>query len=451
MNETGMALSLRGQAGYAMGMLGWSILTNIITVMLIYFYVPPNHANLPALAPQITVLGILSLLSLVVAGGRLVDAVTDPLIAFWSDRLRHPRGRRLPFMRVAIVPAVLFAVLFFTPLYGEEDIGNLWWLAAIQTGFYLFLTAYIIPYNALLPELATSPQAKVQLSAWLSFTFVMGVIVSSQTPAVADFFQELLNLADRQRAYQWAIGSLSVLAGVFMAVPLFVIDEQRHCRSVPIDVPLGQAMRQALSNRNFGIFIAADFAYFVSLTIISSGMLYFVSVLLNLPEAVGGQVMGTMVIVSLIFYPLVIRVAERLGKRPLMVVALLLLGTFLAGTFLLGKLPFGPRTQIFGFAVLCALPVAILGILPFAIIAEIAEADGRRTGQHKEALFFAVRNFTVKLGQTLGIMTFAILTLFGKDPGDDWGIRLAALFGGSLCIVAGVIFTRFREPKGSEN
>ena len=94
-------LSLREQIGYASGMLGWSILTNIITVMLIYFYLPPSNARLIPLVPQVAVLGILTTLSLVVAGGRLFDAVTDPLVAYMSDGSSHPQGRRLPFMRIA--------------------------------------------------------------------------------------------------------------------------------------------------------------------------------------------------------------------------------------------------------------------------------------------------------------------------------------------------------------
>ena len=95
-------LSLWRQLGYACGMLGWSIMTNIIAVMLIYFYIPPNNSGMGLLVPQVTVLGIFTLLSLIAASGRLLDAVTDPLIAFWSDRLHHPKGRRIPFMRAAM-------------------------------------------------------------------------------------------------------------------------------------------------------------------------------------------------------------------------------------------------------------------------------------------------------------------------------------------------------------
>lgn len=427
-------------------MLGWSIMINIIAVMLIYFYIPPNNSGMGQLIPQATVLGIFTLLSLIAASGRLIDAVTDPLIAFWSDRSHHPRGRRIPFMRVAVLPSVFFGILMFIPLEYRESYHNVWWLTAIQAAFYLSLTVYIIPYNALLPELAPGSAAKVRLSTWLSLAFVLGIILSSQTPALADLIQGAFRLSNRHAAFQLAIGSLYLLGGVFMLVPLFTIDEQRDCSGQPATVPLWKAFRHILTHRNFLVFIVADFSYFVSITIISSGMLYFVKVLLFLHEGIGGAVMGVMVLFSLLFYPLVVRLAGQVEKRKLMIWSLLCLGLAMMGLFFLGKMPLPPRVQIFGFALIVAIPTAFLGILPYALIAEIAEQDGSHTGQQKEAMFFAVRNFSTKLGQTVGIMAFAILTLLGKDPFDDLGIRLAAVFGGALCIVAGLIFTRFEEP-----
>ncbi|MCB9039440.1 MAG: MFS transporter [Lewinellaceae bacterium] len=442
-------LSLRRQLGYACGMLGWSIMINIIAVMLIYFYIPPSNSGMGQLIPQATFLGIFTLLSLIAASGRLLDAVTDPLIANWSDRFHHPKGRRIPFMKMAILPSVFFGILIFIPLEYQESYRNVWWLAAIQAGFYLSLTVYIIPYNALLPELAPGSAAKVRLSTWLSLAFVMGIILSSQTPALADLVQGAFKLSNRHAAFQLAIGSLYLLGGAFMLVPLFCINEQRDCYGQPATVPLGAAFRHILANRNFLVFIVADFSYFVSLTIISSGMLYFVKVLLFLNEGIGGVVMGVMVLFSLLFYPLVVRLAIRVEKRKLIIWSLLSLGVVMMGLFFLGKMPLPPRVQIFGFALIVAIPTAFLGILPYALIAEIAEQDGNRTGEQKEAMFFAVRNFSTKLGQTVGIMAFTILTLLGKDPFDDLGIRLSAVFGGILCILAGLIFTRFEEPEGA--
>jgi len=96
---------------------------------------------------------------------------------------------------------------------------------------------------------------------------------------------------------------------------------------------------------------------------------------------------------------------------------------------------------------LAAFPLASLGILPTAILAEIAERDARVTGENREGMFFAVKFLFVKLGQTLGIALFAFLTVYGKDPGHDYGLRLNGICGFVLCLIAFIFFTRFRERK----
>ncbi|GJM33736.1 MAG: MFS transporter [Saprospiraceae bacterium] len=438
-------LPIRIQIAYACGMLGWSIMTNIIAVMLIYLYLPPNNSNLTPLVPQITVWGVFTLMSLIVASGRLLDAFTDPLIAFWSDKLNHPKGRRTPFMAIAIFPSIGFCIGMFIPLVQSESYANVWWLAFMQIGFYLFMTAYIVPFNAMLPELAPDSEAKVKLSTYLSLAFVLGMIISSQTPGLADVLQNQFFLTGRGEAMQWAIIIQVLLGGVFLLIPLLTINEKRYCVGRPTTIPLSLALRQILTNRNFLLFILADFAYFVSLTIVSSSLLYLLRVLLGLEEYIGGKVMGVMVLVSLLFYPLVVRMARHWGMKWLIFGSLLMQGFLLASIYFFGRLPISAETQIFGFAILSALPAAFLGILPFAIIAELARTDTERTGQQKEALFFAVRNFSTKLGQTIGIMIFAILTIFGKDPGNDLGIRLAGVFASVLCIMAAIVFTQFKE------
>jgi GPH family glycoside/pentoside/hexuronide:cation symporter len=62
-------------------------------------------------------------------------------------------------------------------------------------------------------------------------------------------------------------------------------------------------------------------------------------------------------------------------------------------------------------------------------------------------MYFAVRNFFYKLGMTAGIMIFTILTLWGKDPGDDLGIRLNGIVGFIFCVIAGLTFLLFREKR----
>jgi Na+/melibiose symporter-like transporter len=96
------------------------------------------------------------------------------------------------------------------------------------------------------------------------------------------------------------------------------------------------------------------------------------------------------------------------------------MGLIFLSIYFLGRLPMSPEAQIYLFALLASMPVAILGIIPYAVISEIAQLDGLITGVQKEGMYFAVRNFFYKIGMTIGIICFTILTLWGKDPGDDW-------------------------------
>jgi GPH family glycoside/pentoside/hexuronide:cation symporter len=432
---------------YAAGMAGWSILINIVSVMLIYIYLPPNNAGLNTLIPPVVYLGIFSILALVAAGGRLFDAITDPLIAWLSDRSENKKGRRVPFMRIGWLPAVVFCVAVFFPLRLSESHQNVAWLLVTLTLFYLFLTIYFIPYNALMPELAPSGREKVTLSTWLSLAYVIGMIIAAQTPLIASWLEKLFLLNERIRSFQIAIMVLSVVAAVFLYLPVISINEQSCCQGKPAQVSFRKSLGQTIRNYNFRLFLFADFSYFLAVAIIASGMLYYLRVLLDLEEAIGSKVLGLMVIVSLVFYPLVLYVSKFVQKKILVSSALIFLGIVFLTIFFLGKLPLPPKSQIYLFALLASLPVAILGILPYAIIAEVAQLDSLKTGLRKEGMYFAVRNFFYKLGMTVGIMLFTILTIWGKDPGDDFGIRLNGLVGAAFCILAGLTFLLFKEKK----
>lgn len=157
--------------------------------------------------------------------------------------------------------------------------------------------------------------------------------------------------------------------------------------------------------------------------------------------------MGVMVIVSLVFYPLINYLSKKIGKKPIVLFSFALLSLIFAMIYFLGKFPFSPNVQVYVLVLGASFPLASLGILPNAILAEIAEKDAVDTGENREGMFFAVKYLFVKLGQTLGIALFAFLTVYGKDPGHDYGLRLNGICGFVLCLAAFIFFTRFREEK----
>ncbi|MFI5160698.1 MAG: MFS transporter [Sphingobacteriales bacterium] len=440
-------LPLGKELAYACGMVGWSIMTNLIIVMLPYFYLPPSNAGLVPLVPQLLLFGVINILSIIAASGRFVDALFDPFIASMSDKSKNPKGRRIPFMKWAILPAVVFCCLTFYPLEMKESGHNAVWLAVTMTLFFMSVTAYIIPYNALLPELTHTNEEKVKLSSFQQAGFVIGIIIAASVNNYADGLQHWFHVANRDTAVQYTIWGLAVVAGAVMLIPIFAIDEKKYSDSKPSHLPILLAIRKTFSNRNFKYYLISDFSFYMALSVISSGMLYFVTVLLGLPESMGGALMGAMVVLSLFFYPLINYLSKRIGKKPLVIFSFGLMSLIFVAIYFLGKFPFSPYIQVYALVLCAAFPLAALGILPNAILAEIAQDDAKKTGENREGMFFAVKYLFVKMGQTLGIALFAFLTVYGKDPGHDHGLRLNGICGFVLCLGALLFFSRFKEKR----
>ena len=70
--------------------------------------------------------------------------------------------------------------------------------------------------------------------------------------------------------------------------------------------------------------------------------------------------------------------------------------------------------------------MAIFGILPQAVVADIAQSDSIRTGSNREGMFYAARTFAFKLGQSLSMLIFTAVSTIGA--GDGTGYRVAVSY-----------------------
>ena len=437
--ELPQKLVLALSAGY----LGMSVLMNLINTLLVFFYLPPDTAGLPTLVTDATILGILNVIALIAAAGRFTDAITDPIIASRSDNSTHRDGRRIPFMRVAMVPACLFTALMFFPPVGSESGWNIVWLLGIQVLLYISLTAYVTPAFALVADLGRTPAERLRLSTWTSMAWAIGLVVAASTLFMAGLFDGPFSIF---RGWQVSVGIVCAIALGFMVIPVVMIDETKWARSEPSTMPLMASIRTVLGNPFFRFYAAADFAYFGGLAIIQTGVLFYVTVLLELEEWVSTVLLLLMVIVSAFLFPLVARWARHQGggKRLTILAFLLAAAVFLVITSL-GLFDAVPFLQAALPIAVFALPFAILSVMPQWILADIAEHAALTGGEAQAGMFYATRTFLQKLSTTLGVVMFALLLQFGRDVGDDLGVRLTGVGGAVLYLVAAALFSRYDE------
>ncbi len=112
----------------------------------------------------------------------LWDAISDPLVGAWSDRLRSRWGRRHPFMLASVVPLALsFIALFSPPALATATPGYLFfWLLGSVIALRTALTFFMVPYLALGAEISRDYHERTRLaSARTNMGWFIGVLVPS--------------------------------------------------------------------------------------------------------------------------------------------------------------------------------------------------------------------------------------------------------------------------------
>ena len=92
-------------------------------------------------------------------------------------------------------------------------------------------------------------------------------------------------------------------------------------------------------------------------------------------------------------------------------------------------------------AVCAAVPMAILGILPQACVADVAELSRLETGEDRSGMFFAARTFAFKMGQAIAMVVFTSITVSGTPA----SYRATAAVAFVTCVIGACLFFLYNE------
>ena len=442
---------------FAVGQLGWSILSGLINAWLVTFYLPTTqdvekgaHFYLPT---GLIIFGILTILGLIAFICRIFDAVTDPWIASLSDRSTNPKGRRIPFMKRAAIPFAVIAVLvFFAPVNGVSGV-NIAWVLCTLILFYLFMTMYCTPYNALISEFGKTQEDRMYISTAISLTFFFGTLIAYLPFVFAGVLQGMA--VSFAWSYRLCFIVLSALALVCMLIPVFKLNEKEFVDAVPSESNAIKSLGKTFQNKDFVKFAASDIAYWIGLTLFQ-GLPFFVKVSMELDASWAMYLLGGMTVLSACFYPIVSKLVSKFGKKKLVITGFLGLALAYVVTALIGILP-GFKGIVPGILIVAisAFPMALLGIIPQAIVADVAEEDAIVTGEKREGMFFAARTFAMKMGQSVAMLVFTSLAVLGTTQdlksndltASPIGLRIVAIVAICFCVLGAVILAAYDEKK----
>ena len=447
---------------FALGQLGWSILGGIVNTWLVTFYLPTQGdievGAISYIKPGLVIAGFLTILGLITAISRLFDAVTDPLIASLSDRSKNRRGRRIPFMQYSAIPFAVTTVLLFCAPIEEISGWNVAWISIFVILFYLFMTMYCTPYNALISEFGKTQEDRMAISTAISLTFFAGTLLAYTPFLFAGFLRGAVGFA---WSYRIVFIVLAVIALVMMLLPTFLLKEKEFVNVEPSKSNMFKSLASTFKNKDFRVFVGSDIMYWIGLTLFQTGLPFFVKVSMQLPELMVMVLMGVMTVLSAAVYPFVTKLVKKFGKKKLVIIGFfgLAIAYVVAGlTNLPGIAAIPAIGYVLGFAIclIAAFPMALLGIIPQSIVADVAEAEAVVTGENREGMFFAARTFSMKLGQSIAMLAFTSLAIIGTVNADKTsnditanplGLGIVAIVAIVFCVLGAVILFFYREKK----
>lgn len=360
--------------------------------------------------------------STVLALGRVWDAVTDPLVGHWSDRVSTRWGRRKPFMLLgAVLTGLFFAAMWMIPR-GLGPSAYLAYYAVTSFLFYLALTIFSVPWYALGYELAKTYDERTSLMAYPAVIGPLAQILVGWLYALTQlsFFSDTLD------GVRWVGAGAGVLLLVFGLMPVLLVREDA-LPPAPVKAKAAKAkgpgfvsgVRAAFRNRPFRALTLAFTAILIGSSLVF-GLGFYINTyyLFNGDTRAAGVLLGWMstvtLVTTMVFTPLAARLAGRFGKKEVFMAGICwAIARMVAQWFLLT--PEMPYLMLVN-AVLLGVESAAIYMLCHAMIADVCDLDEYENGTRREGLFGAIYAWVYKTGLAMAFAASGyVLVLIGFD------------------------------------
>lgn len=365
-------------------------------VALPLYVILPNHYAREFGVPLAALGGVL-------LAARLLDALIDPVIGRWCDRLfAHSLRAVLGFgAGAAVLLALGFGLLFFPP--GLTPDALLAWAGGLLVVTYAAYSALSVAHQSWGAMLGGDEHYRSRVVAWREGLGLLGVVLASITPV-------LLGLPVTLAVFCVALA----LGWVAWSGALRPQTTGKHTGAniwLPFSRP---AFRRLLA-----VFVLNGIASAVPATLV----LFFVQDRLQAPKTVESAVLAVYFLCAALSIPAWLAVVARLGlARSWLLGMLLAVAAFVWAT----QLGAGDTAA---FLVVCALSGLALGTdlaLPGAMLAGVIADAGDRG--RSEGAYFGWWNFATKLNLALAAgLALPLLGLFGYAPGVRDAAALQAL------------------------
>ena len=356
---------------------------------------------------------------------KLIDAVTDPLMGYISDRTQSRWGKRRPYIFIGAVIAGLSYIAMWQLFEDNSLIFNFWYFLVWNIIFFLGMTIFSVPYVAMGYEMSSDYHERTRLMAVAQW-------IGQWAWVIAPWFWIVLYDPSWFESATEGARTLSIWVGLIcmgLAIVPAVLcrsDDNSHEEKEAIGSlsdtfrDLWRGVLITLANKPFQKVCIATFCIFNAFNTVA-GFAFFIIVYYMIqgdPVQAGNwpALFGSVSAICTCFLviPIINWMAQKFGKLKTFTITQTL---SLAG-YSMFWWSFSPENPYLMFV---PIPLYVFGIgglftLMMSMTADICDMDELETGERREGLFGAIYWWMVKFGAAFaGLLSGLILASVGFD------------------------------------
>ena len=357
----------------------------------------------------------------------------------------------MPFLKFAAVPYAVSVLMIFMAPFPLGSMANAIWVGVFLLLYYTAYTFFFIPRNALIPEVIPDADDRVSYYS-ISTAFFMG---SSSCMYAATLFVNLIKGLGVSALWSWRIVFM-VFAAIGLTCVLLGATAFRETDYVEGNIKPKQSLMSSVKtifkNTSFVTFFAGVLFSYISMAFFQTAMLYYITMLLNVPESQSFLVMLSAIGVALCLFPMIVRFSKRYGKKMMLVIASVVFTIVFAFIFFGDKL----AALVVGYelflglfmGVVVAFPFAAINILPQSCMSDIIQKDSIEHGVNREGFFSATKTFIEKIANSVAMVAVSSVLAIGavgEESVGMLGVKLTGVFAGLFSLISLVCFMLYDE------
>jgi len=382
----------------------------------------------------------LSLVSVagVILVAKLFDAVTDPLIGYWSDCLYEKTGSRKALIIVGGLLLIPCSGFLYVPLFTGSVLYFFFWYLL----FYFSLTLISIPYMAWANEFTFDTREKTMTFGTMNVMGLLGGVLFYSLPILPYFVTNEITPLILKVCF--LLGSALILLGLYFAIKYvpsgrYKNDKFHHLSKSDPEYFSSDHLHKkaAIHLKEIGSVVVHNKPFLVIMCVLlmaGVGMGMWFSLFFTYVDSYLGQGevftkvyawgMAAGALMTPVWYHLVLH----LGKRTVWLLSTAMIGVvFVSGAFLSAGI--AGFSAIFTLKLIFSISASAGGVISGPLLCDVIDYSQLKEGVDRSGVYFSLQGLFAKIPMAVGAgLGLAVIGLMGYDATSQSQTELA-LFG----------------------